>query len=153
LVERAEERAERFQDYSTARAEDAHTAREAVSKIADNIPFGQPILVGHHSEKHARKDAEKIENGMRRAVKMWDASKYWKERAAGGVRHAKYKELPGVRHRRIKGLESDKRKQERRIAEAEKYMKLWQHPNMTPEFALKIAGSDRIYFHDSGGPY
>jgi protein-L-isoaspartate O-methyltransferase len=153
LVDRAAERAERFQDYSEKRAEDAQTARETVAKIADNIPFGQPILVGHHSERHARKDAERIENGMRKAIQLWDTSKYWKERAAGAIRHAKYKELPGVRHRRIKVLESDKRKQERRIAESEKYLKLWQHENMTPEFALKIAATDRIYFRDGDDPY
>src|ERR1700691_40061 len=44
LVERAEERSERFEDYSEARASDAERARKAVSAIADNIPFGQPIL-------------------------------------------------------------------------------------------------------------
>ena len=42
--------------------------------IADNIPFGQPILVGHDSECRARKDAQRIEDGMRRAVKMWDTA-------------------------------------------------------------------------------
>ena len=57
LVDRAEERAERFEDYSDKRMRDAESARKAVAAIADNIPFGQPILVGHHSEKHARRDA------------------------------------------------------------------------------------------------
>src|SRR6185312_683064 len=50
LVERAEERADRFQDYSANRAEDAHRAKEAVEQLANGIPLGQPILVGHHSE-------------------------------------------------------------------------------------------------------
>ena len=63
------DRAERFEDYREKRTGDAERAREAVSAIADNIPLGQPILVGHHSERHARKDAEKIENGMRRCFR------------------------------------------------------------------------------------
>jgi SAM-dependent methyltransferase len=46
---------------------------------------------------------------MRRAVKMWETSKYWEQRAAGAIQHAKYKELPAVRARRIKGLEADLR--------------------------------------------
>jgi hypothetical protein len=125
LVDRAEERAERFEDYSANRAEDAEQARAAVSAIADNIPMGQPILVGHHSEKHARKDAEKIENGMIKAVKMWETSKYWESRAAGAIHHAKYKELPAVRARRIKGLEADLRKQEKDKKQAETMLKLW----------------------------
>jgi phospholipid N-methyltransferase len=107
LVERSEHRAERFEDYSESRAKDAEQAHKAVSAIADGIPLGQPILIGHHSERHARKDAEKIENGMRRAVKMWETSQYWKQRAAGAIRAAKYKELPAVRARRIKTIEAD----------------------------------------------
>ncbi|WP_183769290.1 DUF3560 domain-containing protein (plasmid) [Tunturiibacter empetritectus] len=110
LVERAEERADRFVDYKDKRIGDAERAQEAVSRIADNIPLGQPILIGHHSERHARKDAERIENGMRKTVKMWHTAKYWEDRAKGALRHAKYKELPGVRHRRIKGLEADLRR-------------------------------------------
>lgn len=147
LVERAEERADRFSDYSDKRASDANSARNAVSAIADGIPFGQPILVGHHSERRARKDAEKIENGMRRAVKMWETSEYWKQRAAGALRHAKYKELPAVRHRRIKGLEADKRKQERTKQEAEMWLKLWleceaeKDAELQTAVALRIAGS------------
>ena len=110
LVERTEERAERFEEYSDKRAEDADRAQKAVSSITDHIPMGQPILVGHHSEKHARKDAERIENGMRKAVKAWETSQYWEYRAKGAIRAAKYKERPAVRARRIKGLEADIRR-------------------------------------------
>lgn len=130
LVERAEERAERFESYSEKRAGDADRAHKAVSSIADNIPFGQPILVGHHSEKHARRDAEKIENGMRRAVKMWETSKYWEQRAQGAISHAKYKELPSVRARRIKGLEADLRKQEKNKKRAEEFIKAYTDQEM-----------------------
>jgi hypothetical protein len=110
LADRAEERADRFRDYSTARAQDADHAQKAVHAIADMIPFGQPILVGHHSEKHARKDAERIDNGMRKAVSLWKQSHYWTDRAGAAIRHAKHKERPDVRARRIKGLEADLRK-------------------------------------------
>ncbi len=110
LVERAEERADRFSDYSDSRAQDADRAHAAVHAIADNIPFGQPILVGHHSERRARRDAEKIHTNMRKAVNFWEQSKYWTDRAAGALRHAKYKERPDVRARRIASIEADIRK-------------------------------------------
>src|SRR5687767_1664617 len=55
LIERTEERAERFEDYSDKRKEDAGQAHKAVESICEHIPLGQPILVGHHSEKRARK--------------------------------------------------------------------------------------------------
>jgi len=110
LVERAEARAERFDGYQANRLHDAEAARAAVAAIADHIPLGQPILVGHHSERHARRDAERIRSGMQRAVKMWDTAQYWRARAAGAIAHAQYKERPAVRHRRIKGLEADRRR-------------------------------------------
>lgn len=126
LVQRAEERSERFEDYSDNRMRDAERARKAVAAIADNIPFGQPILVGHHSEKHARADAKRIENGMRRAVDMWKTSTYWAQRAEGCLRAAKYKELPAVRARRIKGLEADLRKVMKERQKSEKEMAAWK---------------------------
>lgn len=126
LVDRAETRAERFDGYSDKRAADSERAREAVAAIADGIPLGQPILVGHHSERHARRDAERIENGMRRAVKMWETSQYWQRRAEGALAHAKYKERPDVRARRIKGLEADLRRFEKETRAAHALMRLWR---------------------------
>jgi hypothetical protein len=114
LVDRAQAKAERLEDLSDRRAQEAQQARAAVDTIADGIPFGQPILVGHHSERHARKDAQRIENGMRRAVDCWKAAGYWKDRAAGALRQAKYKERPDVRARRIKGLEAEIRQMQSR---------------------------------------
>lgn len=110
LMERAEDRAERFEVYQENREQDAESARAQVARIADGIPLGQPILVGHHSERHARRDAKRIENGMRRAVKAWETAEYWSHRAAAAIRHAKYKERPDVRARRIKGIEADLRR-------------------------------------------
>jgi phospholipid N-methyltransferase len=125
LAERAEERADRFEGYREKRAEEADQARAAVSAIADCIPLGQPILVGHHSERRARKDAERIENGMRRAVRLWETSNYWTRRAAGAIGHAKYKERPDVRARRIKTIEADQRCAERAAKQAEAFGRLW----------------------------
>jgi protein-L-isoaspartate O-methyltransferase len=146
LVERAEVKADRLEDLSTRRAQDGDRAQNAVHAIADGIPFGQPILVGHHSERHARKDAEKIEKGMRRAVEMWKAAEYWQSRAKGAIRLAKYKERPDVRARRIKGLEASKRKEEKIQQEAEMWLKLWtaccqeQDKKLQAQVALRIAG-------------
>ena len=124
LVERAEAKAERLEDLSERRAQEGQQARAAVDAIADGIPFGQPILIGHHSERHARKDAERIENGMRKAVDCWKAAEYWKSRATGALRLAKYKERPDVRARRIKGLEAEIRQMQ------SKYTPIYEKPIM-----------------------
>lgn len=146
LAERAEGRADRFEGYQGKRRAEAGRAREAVESIAGGIPFGQPILVGHHSERRARKDAEKIETGMRNAVRLWDCAEYWQSRAKGALQHAQYKERPDVRHRRIKGLEADKRKQERAKADSEIYLSMWSVDGLDLAGALKIANFDHLYF-------
>lgn len=151
LAERAEDRAERFTDYSDRRAEEANTAREAVDKIVEHIPFGQPILVGHHSERRARKDQARIETGIRRAISLWDTSNYWTRRAAGALRNAKYKELPEVRARRIKAIEAEQRKAQRSKDEANTFLSLWAREGLDLERALKIAGFDRVYLRDASG--
>jgi len=138
LEDRQEERAERFEGYQENRANDAENAHAAVSAITDNIPMGQPILVGHHSEKHARRDAQKIENGMRKAVKMWETSEYWKTRAAGALRHAKYKERADVRARRIKKLQAERRKYYKYVKESMDLIKIWNAKELTYQRAVDI---------------
>lgn len=144
LEERAAERAERFEGYQAARMRDAERARDAASALAGGIPFGQPILVGHHSERRARKDAERIQNGMRRAVSQWETSEHWAQRAAGALHNAEYKSRADVRHRRIKGLESDQRKQQKYIDEAEAVLNMWKRDDLNREIVLRIAGFTHI---------
>ncbi len=159
LSQRAKERAERFDKYSESRAKDAERARKSVAAIVEHIPFGQPILIGHHSEKRARRDAERIGEGMRKSIKMWDTSKYWTQRAEAALADAEYKELPDVRARRIKKLEAEQRKQERYLTHARKALTAWSAEGITHEQASEIAGwanfhlprkqGDRPDFHQS----
>lgn len=146
LVDRAEDRAERFGDYSIRRSEEAASAHKQAATIADGIPFGQPILVGHHSERRARKDAERIENGMRRAVQLWDTAEYWRNRAAGALRHAQYKERPDVRHRRIKSIEAEMRKAQRALENILAASVALAAPNLTYEQAMATAATNRAIY-------
>lgn len=66
--ERLEARADRRREWASSAAARADAAHERVHAIADQIPFGQPILVGHHSEGRARRDQALIESGMRTSV-------------------------------------------------------------------------------------
>lgn len=73
--EKLEARKERLEARARkARAESASREKTART-IMDGIPLGQPILVGHHSERRARKDRERIHTNLKKA---WDAA----ERAA-----------------------------------------------------------------------
>jgi hypothetical protein len=68
MRERMEKRAELRRAWAAKRAGKADAAFKAAHAVADMIPLGQPILVGHHSEKGARADAKRIENGMRAGI-------------------------------------------------------------------------------------
>jgi hypothetical protein len=154
LADRAAERADRFDTYSDHRQADAISAEKAVSAITENIPLGQPILIGHHSQRHAERDAKKIENGMRRAVNMWETSAYWATRAQGAIHHADYKARPDVCARRIKTIEADLRKQQREKAKFEKEGRFWrgemkrkdgQPWELTQELAIARTGQSGCY--------
>lgn len=67
------ERIERLQDRATARAEKAQS--EADRQVAyvegmTGIMNGQPILVGHHSEKRHRRDLERMDTAMHKGAEM-----------------------------------------------------------------------------------
>jgi hypothetical protein len=54
-------------------------ARSAVA----GIPFGQPILVGHHSEKRHRAAVDRSDRNMRNACESSDMAKHHRSKAAG----------------------------------------------------------------------
>lgn len=58
--ERKEQRASRLEAEAASREKGAR-------EISEHIPMGQPILVGHHSEKRHRRDIKRIQEGSRRA--------------------------------------------------------------------------------------
>src|SRR5690606_33784628 len=72
-AERLEERAERL---------DATAAQEYQKQraIRDRMWPGQPILVGHHSERRHRRDLERADRGMRRSIEASEAAKDARER-------------------------------------------------------------------------
>lgn len=146
LVERAEARAERFNEHSANRAADAERAHAYVDSITNGIPLGQPILVGHHSQAHAERDAKRIERGIERAVNMWETSQYWQRRAKAALQHADFKERDDVRHRRIKGLESDLRKHKKDVDQSAALLTMWTRPDVELDMrrALGITNREHI---------
>ena len=151
LVDRAEARAERFDGYRANRLADSAAAQRAVKAITDNIPLGQPILIGRHSERHARRDQKRIESGMRRSIHMWETAEYWDQRAAGALRHASYKEKPAVRARRIRTLEAALRKCERDKSQSQARQQAWTGGPMTIEQARRLANVSHFYVAEKDG--
>lgn len=63
-----EAKAERLREWAEQREQKATASYERSREIGDRIPFGQPILVGHHSEKGHRRDISRIDSAMRVSV-------------------------------------------------------------------------------------
>lgn len=111
-VARASARADAL-DAKSERLEATSEARHgAARQIADGIPFGQPILVGHHSERRARRDAERIHNNMRAAVDA-DAAARETARRAEAARANTRPESPATTANRLDKLRADLRRIQR----------------------------------------
>jgi Domain of unknown function (DUF3560) len=70
--ERLQRKAERRLEWADKAKAASHAAFNTAHRIADAIPFGQPILVGHHSERHHRRDIERMDSNMRKACERQD---------------------------------------------------------------------------------
>ena len=51
------------------------------NKIGERFAGGQPILVGHHSEKKARNDQNRMHNSMRKSIEATDKASYYNQKA------------------------------------------------------------------------
>lgn len=73
--ERRLARAERLRDWSEANAAHSDAKFAGANRISSGIPFGQPILVGHHSERRHRRDLARIDDGMRAGFDLGDKAR------------------------------------------------------------------------------
>src|ERR1700681_1056106 len=71
---RRKENAERQIRKNEQRADSEYKRADEIAKY---IPPGQPILVGHHSEKRHRADLNRIDNAMRGARTATEKAEYY----------------------------------------------------------------------------
>lgn len=62
--ERRERRAEQRRAWAESRTAAAETTRATYQGILGMIPSGQPVLVGHHSEKRHRRDLARVDSAL-----------------------------------------------------------------------------------------
>ena len=68
LADNAETRAERLAAKSEATRAGAMERYAKAKALSDVIPFGQPVIAGHHSQRRHLRDLAKIRNGIGAAV-------------------------------------------------------------------------------------
>lgn len=107
--ERAQDRAGRMAGYAANASQRSAAAFAQVDQIMDMIPMGQPVLVGHHSERRHRKDLERIERGITRGVEESRKTEHYQHRAQNAETYQAAREDVPTTLRRIKKLEAEQR--------------------------------------------
>lgn len=89
MQERAKAKAARYENWAKSAEQKSTSFYETSKKATEHIPFGQPILVGHHSEARHRRDIAKAWNSMDKCVEFSNKAEtheskaeYWESRAS-----------------------------------------------------------------------
>jgi hypothetical protein len=79
--ERKQRKIEMFKRIAEKKRKEAEALYNQAESMASVIPFGQPILVGHYSEKRDRNYRDRIHNKFGKAFETFDKAKYYEQRA------------------------------------------------------------------------
>lgn len=81
--ERRLRKADRLEEWAEKRRDKSEAAFQARQTLAEQMPFGQPILVGHHSERRTRRHYERVQALDDRALEHAGKAADFETRAAG----------------------------------------------------------------------
>lgn len=79
--QRKEKRIANAKRLAVKNEQEAENLYNSAKEMASFIPFGQPILVGHHSEKRDRNYREKIHNRFGKSFEKREKAEYYAEKA------------------------------------------------------------------------
>ncbi len=79
--QRREKRISNAQNRAIKNRAEAESLYSKAREMASFIPFGQPILVGHHSEKRDRNYRNKIHNTFGKSFEKMDKAAYYESKA------------------------------------------------------------------------
>jgi hypothetical protein len=83
--ERRQARIERLEAKAAAAEREADSRIGRAREMASFIPFGQPILIGHHSEKRDRNYRARIDANFRKGFEAQEKAKHYRQRAAAAA--------------------------------------------------------------------
>jgi hypothetical protein len=127
LIDRALAKAERLNERADKNLKSAQELDKKTSKMGVCQTFGQPILVGHHSEKRHRKDLETVRKNMNAIFALANSAKSNSEKAEDCLTHAQHLRSEGAIQRRIKKIQAEIRASERIEATIKNRVKILNH--------------------------
>ncbi len=87
--EKQEARKQRYLELADKSRQESENRCNQAGAMAAIIPLGQPILIGHHSEKRDRNYRAKIDRTYRKSFEAMEKAKHYEEKAAsvgmGGI--------------------------------------------------------------------
>jgi len=123
--ERLENKVQRRLEWAAKADKRAKDRYSAAGAIADGIPLGQPVLIGHHSEKRHRRDRERITSNMIKCGEETKKAEYHQEMANGLARQLK-KTIFSDDLDAIEALEARIAKNEAKAEENKKINSAWR---------------------------
>jgi len=85
--ERREARIDRLRERADRNRAEAVQVGSAARDRAGAIPFGQPILIGHHSERRDRNYRARIQRGYEKAAELDSKAQHYEDRADSAERN------------------------------------------------------------------
>lgn len=79
--ERQEAKAGRYRELAEKAMKESKEAYSQSHKLVENIPMGQPVLIGHHSESTHRRILDRSWNTLGKAVKLSEKAEYFEQKA------------------------------------------------------------------------
>ena len=107
-TERAQRRAARRIAWAESREKKAEEAYQKSRELGSVIPFGQPILVGHHSERGHRALIGRIQSAATQSVEHDAMAKHHREKAENILKYGSRVAGDAERAREIMRAEQDK---------------------------------------------
>ncbi|UBU16601.1 DUF3560 domain-containing protein [Nonomuraea gerenzanensis] len=114
-ADRLDDRRDALAAKAQRHAGNAASAADRANQLSERFAGGQPILIGHHSERGARRDQKRMDSAMRKSVEEDRTAQEAARRANAVGRQAAYSARPRVTARRIQRLEADLRRVQRNL--------------------------------------
>lgn len=142
---RAEQKADRYEGYAESASESGERLIQRGHEMFDRIPFGQPLMPGHHSYEWDKRYRERAHNKIRRGMSEKERARYWKRRAQAAQRTAEGKKYSNPRflHRRIEEAKAEIRKLERGLKDP------WDEAHAEKLRGLLEREQDKLAFYEA----
>ncbi|MFC9249911.1 DUF3560 domain-containing protein [Amycolatopsis thailandensis] len=113
--ERMEDRTDRLTRRAGSQQAKADATRAKADAVFDNIPLGQPMLVGHHSYNADRNRRERAWNNLGKSIDQGAYADELAQRAETASHHMDSRNNPVTVGNRIETMEADRRRLQREL--------------------------------------